>query len=126
MDTFPDLGSLTDQELKDLIKQLTDEEIAAVQSRPVDTAELDRAKNQIESETVRSLEGLQPRAERLQRYDYLLGDPGFLAEDVRHYRAVEPAAIQRVAQQVLRKDGRVIITVTPNPQAPIMGRVVKK
>ena len=24
MDTFPDLGSLTDQELKDLIKQLTD------------------------------------------------------------------------------------------------------
>ncbi len=27
MDTFPDLGSLTDQELKDLIKQLTDEEI---------------------------------------------------------------------------------------------------
>ena len=26
MDTFPDLGSLTDQELKDLIKSLTDEE----------------------------------------------------------------------------------------------------
>jgi len=27
METFPDLGSLDDQELKDLIKQLTDEEI---------------------------------------------------------------------------------------------------
>jgi hypothetical protein len=27
MDTFPDLGSLTDQELKDLIKQLKDEEM---------------------------------------------------------------------------------------------------
>jgi hypothetical protein len=27
MDTFPDLGSLTDQELKDLIKQLTDDEM---------------------------------------------------------------------------------------------------
>ncbi len=26
MDTFPDLGSLTDQELKDLIKEMTDEE----------------------------------------------------------------------------------------------------
>lgn len=26
MDTFPDLGSLTDQELKDLIKELTTEE----------------------------------------------------------------------------------------------------
>jgi hypothetical protein len=27
MDTFPDLGSLTDQELKELIKEMTDEEI---------------------------------------------------------------------------------------------------
>jgi hypothetical protein len=27
MDTFPDLGSLSDQELKDLIAQLTDEEM---------------------------------------------------------------------------------------------------
>jgi hypothetical protein len=27
MDTFPDLGSLSDQELKDLIKQLTEEEM---------------------------------------------------------------------------------------------------
>ena len=26
MDTFPDLGSMTDSELKDLIRQLTDEE----------------------------------------------------------------------------------------------------
>src|SRR2546421_11947629 len=27
MDTFPDLGSLSDQELKDLVQQLTEEEI---------------------------------------------------------------------------------------------------
>jgi len=27
METFPDLGSLTDQELKDLIKEMTDEEL---------------------------------------------------------------------------------------------------
>jgi hypothetical protein len=27
METFPDLGSLTDQELKDLIKQLSEEEM---------------------------------------------------------------------------------------------------
>jgi hypothetical protein len=27
MDTFPDLGSLSDQELKDLIRQLTEEEM---------------------------------------------------------------------------------------------------
>ena len=30
MDTFPDLGSLSDQELKELIKQLTDEEMEGI------------------------------------------------------------------------------------------------
>ena len=33
MDTFPDLGSLSDQELKDLIQQLTDEEQSVYRRR---------------------------------------------------------------------------------------------
>jgi hypothetical protein len=35
MDTFPDLGSLTDQELKDLIKQLTAEEMEVSYKRRI-------------------------------------------------------------------------------------------
>jgi hypothetical protein len=35
MDTFPDLGSLTDQELKDLIKEMTDEEIEVSYKRRI-------------------------------------------------------------------------------------------
>ena len=35
MDTFPDLGSLTDQELKDLIKQLTAEEMEISYTRRI-------------------------------------------------------------------------------------------
>jgi zinc protease len=107
----------------DEILAVIDEEIAGLQAKPVEPAELERAKNQIESETVRSLEGLQARAERLQHYNLLVGDPGFVTEDLRRYRAVDAAAVQRIAQQVLRKDGRVVITVAPNPDAPIMGRV---
>jgi hypothetical protein len=34
-ETFPDLGSLTDQELKDLIKQLTDEEMEVSYQRRI-------------------------------------------------------------------------------------------
>ena len=34
-DTFPDLGSLTDQELKDLIKQLTEEEMEVSYQRRI-------------------------------------------------------------------------------------------
>jgi predicted Zn-dependent peptidase len=109
----------------DEILAVIDEEIAGLQAKPVDTAELDRAKNQIESDTVRSLESLLARAERLQSYNQLLGDPGFLTEDLRRYRATDAAAVQRVAQQYLKKDARVVVTIDPNPEAPIMGRIKK-
>jgi predicted Zn-dependent peptidase len=107
----------------DEVLAVIDEEIAALQAKPVDAAELARAKNQIESDTVRSLEGLHARAERLQHYNLLVGDPGFLTEDLRRYRMVDAGAVQTMAQSVLKKDGRVVITVAPNPEAPIMGRV---
>jgi hypothetical protein len=35
MDTFPDLGSLTDQELKDVIQQLTEEELEVSYKRRI-------------------------------------------------------------------------------------------
>ena len=35
MDTFPDLGALSDQELKDLIKQLTEEEMEVSYKRRI-------------------------------------------------------------------------------------------
>jgi hypothetical protein len=35
MDTFPDLGSLSDQELKDLIKELTNEEMEVSYKRRI-------------------------------------------------------------------------------------------
>jgi predicted Zn-dependent peptidase len=107
----------------DEILAVIDQEIAALQAKPVDAAELDRAKNQIESDTVRSLEPILAQAERLQSYNYLLGDPGFVTEDLRRYRAVDATAVQKYAQEVLNKDGRVVVTVDPNPDAPIMGRV---
>jgi zinc protease len=109
----------------DEVLAVIDEEIAALQSKPVEARELERAKNLIESENVRNLEPLLARAERLQHYNAMLGDPGFVAEDMRRYRAVEAASVQRYAQQILRKDARVIVTVEPNPTAPIMGRVKK-
>ena len=109
----------------DEILAVIDEEVAKLQATPPDAAELDRAKNQIESQTVRSLEPLLARAERLQSYNYLLGDPGFITEDLRRYRAVDAAGIHRYAREVLDKNNRVVVTVDPNPEAPIMGRVKK-
>jgi zinc protease len=109
----------------DEILTVIDEEVGKLQAAPPTPAELDRAKNQIESETVRSLESVLARAERLQSYNYSLGDPGFVTEDLRRYRAVDAGALQRYAREVLDRNNRVVVTVDPNPEAPIMGRVKK-
>jgi predicted Zn-dependent peptidase len=110
----------------DELLTVINEEIAKLQETPVDAAELDRAKNQIESDTVRSLEPLIARAERLQHYNLFLSDPGFLSEDLRRYRGVDAQAVQRAAREYLKPSARVIVTVDPNPEAPIMGRVAVK
>ncbi|HVY38430.1 MAG TPA: pitrilysin family protein [Polyangia bacterium] len=109
----------------DEILTVIDDEVAKLQATPPTPAEVDRAKNQIESETVRSLESVLARAERLQSYNYSLGDPGFVTEDLRRYRAVDANALQRYAREVLDRSNRVVVTVDPNPAAPIMGRVKK-
>jgi predicted Zn-dependent peptidase len=105
------------------IRAVIDEELARLASVPVEAEELARAKNQIEFDTLRNLEPLLARAERLQSYNQLAGDPGQLSADLAAYRAVDPAAIQRAAARFLSRRGRVLIDVAPNPQAPIMGRL---
>ena len=73
----------------DEILKVIDEELDRVRTAPVETRELDRAKNQIEFDTLRNLESLLARAERLQTYNQVVGDPGYLARDLAAYRAVD-------------------------------------
>lgn len=103
--------------------EVIDQELEKMRSAPVEPRELLRAQNHIEFETFRNLEPLLARAERLQTYNYSAGEPGYLQRDLAAYRAIDAAAVQQTAARHLRKDARVIITVTPNPEAPIMGRV---
>jgi zinc protease len=107
----------------DELVRVIDEEVEALRTKPVEPGELERAKNQIEFDTFRSLEAPLAQAERLQTYNLQVGDPGYLTRDIEMYRAVDAAAVQSAAAQYLRKDGRVVVTVTPNADAPIMGRV---
>jgi hypothetical protein len=65
MDTFPDLGSLSDQELKDLIQQLTDEEQEVSYRRRILHGKIDIL-----------------RAERTSRLQRQVGEGGNPLEDV--------------------------------------------
>jgi zinc protease len=107
----------------DEIVRVIDEEVDALRAKPPEAHEVERGKNQIEFDTFRSLEAPLAQAERLQIYNLQVGDPGYLARDLEGYRALDAAAVQAAVGQYLRKDGRVVVTVTPNPDAPIMGRL---
>ncbi len=107
----------------DEILKVVDEELDKMRTTPVEARELARAQSQIEFDTFRNLESLLARAERLQMYNYNAGDPDYLQRDLAAYRAVDAAAVQQAVTRYLRRDARLIITVTPNPDAPIMGRV---
>ena len=107
----------------DEVVKVIDEELESLRTKPVEEAELERVKNQLEFDQLRSLEPALARAERLQAYNLQAGDPAYLARDLAMYRAVDAAALRAAANQYLRKDGRVVVTVTPNPDAPIMGRI---
>jgi zinc protease len=105
------------------VEKVVDEELEKLRTQPVDARELERAKNQIRTGFFRGLEPVQGRASRLLNYDYFAGDPGFIGKDLARYQALDAATLQRYAAQFLRRDARLIITVDPNPAAPIMGRV---
>jgi len=105
------------------IEKVVDEEIEKIRTQPVEARELERVKNQTRADFFRSLEPLQGRGSRLLAYALYTGDPGYIAKDLARYQAADAAGLQKYAGQYLRKENRLIITVDPNPQAPIMGRV---
>jgi hypothetical protein len=57
MDTFPDLGSLSDQELKDLIKQLTAEETQISYQRRILHGKIDILRAELVNRLRRKHEG---------------------------------------------------------------------
>ncbi len=57
MDTFPDLGSMTDQELKDIIKQLTAEEMEISYQRRILHGKIDILRAELVNRLRRKHEG---------------------------------------------------------------------
>lgn len=79
-------------------------------------AEVERARNTIESAVIRGLEnlgGFGGVADRLNQYNHFLGDPGYLARDLERYRKVTPASLQSCARAGLARDARVVIYGVP-------------
>jgi zinc protease len=106
------------------LETVIDQELAKLRDEPVSAVELERARNEIKTESVRGLESLQGVAGRLLTYDLFAGDPAYLGRDLARYESATPESLQRWAAQILRVPSRVSIKVEPNSAAPLMGRVL--
>jgi zinc protease len=107
------------------LETVINQELEDLRNKPVEAAELERARNEIKTDLVRSLDTLQGLAGHLLTYDVFAGDPAYLDRDLGRYQAATPEVLQKWAGQILRNQARVTIDVEPNGSAPIMGRLVK-
>ena len=107
------------------LEKAIDVELASFRESGPDGAEVERARNGIETNMVEGLErfgGFSGVANRLNTYNHFLGDPGYLPKDVQRYRDVTPASVKAFASQQLAPNARVVVHGVPG--RPDFGPVV--
>ena len=101
------------------LEKAIDEELAAMRARPPDAAEMERARNIVETSIIGSLESIGGLADRLNTYNHHTGRPDYLQQDVARYRAVTPAAVQAFARDQLAANARVVVHAVPGTPEPL-------
>ena len=100
---------------EDLERAIHDE-LAKLRSEGPTQAELERARNVIETRVIQALErlgGFGGVADRLNRYNHYLNDPGYLAKDIARYNNATVADLKRVANAALLPNARVVVYGVP-------------
>src|SRR5262245_21965390 len=101
------------------IEKAIDEELSRFRESGPQQAEVDRARNVIETRIIQRLEnlgGFGGVADRLNMYNHFLGTPDYLAKDIQRYRAVTPASVKTFVQQQLAQNARVVVQGVPGKQ----------
>ncbi|MBI2189090.1 MAG: insulinase family protein [Acidobacteria bacterium] len=98
------------------LERAIDEELAALGAAPPSAAELEQARNTIETAIVGGLErlgGFGGVADRLNMYNHYLGTPDFLAKDIQRYRSATPASVHAFVRDHLTTNTRVVVHAVP-------------
>src|SRR2546430_4921475 len=96
-------------------------EIKKLQDAPVTAAELEKAKNQIITSSLRQRETNLGKAQSLGGAAVLLGDPNRVNTDLERLQAVTAADVQRVAKKYFTDENRYVIYYLPESARPAAG-----
>jgi predicted Zn-dependent peptidase len=102
-----------------------DEELAKLRSGAVNDAELARAKTITAAQRIFDLERGGTRAALLGSYGHYAHDFDFLGKDLARYEGATAASVQEAAARYLAPERRVVTLVTPTPNAPVSGALVR-
>jgi zinc protease len=98
-----------------------DEELASLKTAGLHEGELARARTSFTSGLMFDIERDGARANMINTYNQLAGDPGYLPKDLARYATATDAAVLDAAKQWLPKAQRIVTVVTPTKGAPIAG-----
>ena len=101
------------QQLEDAVR----EDLDRFRAEGPKPAELERARNTIESSVVRALENIGGFADRLNMYNQFLGDPGFLSGDLQRYQKASAGSLRELAQKRLSRDNGVVVWGIPGSKS---------
>ncbi len=102
--------------------RLVNEEMSKIVQSGVTARELERAKNQLRAQyldQIASVGGFNGKADLLNYYNFYVGNPDHIQEDVARFEAVTAADVQRVARELFAKP-KVVLTVVPEGQRELM------
>jgi zinc protease len=103
---------------EEVLAALTDE-VKRLRDAPPSPEELERAKRNLKAGLFAQLEnvgGFGGKADQLNYYEMWAHDPGAFARNLEAQLAVTPEQIQKLAQDYLKDEQRVVITVLPESQ----------
>ena len=99
--------------------RLVDEEIAKLIGSGVTDRELQRAKNTINSnflDRLSAVGGFSGKADLLNHYNYFIGNPDYVQQDLARFMNTTAADVQRVAREIFSRP-KVVLTVVPEGES---------
>jgi zinc protease len=107
----------------DDVLKVIDEELDKLRKEAPKESEVKRAKTQLIAQMVFGMEKVTARANLLNHYNQVAGDPGFFSKDLGRYQAVTTASVKKATEDFLPKERRILTVVTPNSSAPRAGQL---
>ena len=89
------------------------EEIDKLKEEPVETTELQKAKNQLEAEFIFGLQSVSDKGGEIAYYQMLLGDYTRLFEEAGKYQAVTADDVMRVVKEYFDERNRTVAVLVP-------------